>query len=169
MTPQRAMEIAKNNLVNDGRLAAMALCFGPGGVAVVPAEFGTDDEKWAFYRALGAACRDMDATRVVLVNDAAMKTYDPGQYDMHHLDPTETPLTYPKSMRTEVIMVMDHALGTDKTEMLMQPYRDADGKVEFLPVDEELRNMKFESGLVECVEEGFRLGIGLPEVGGEAP
>ena len=151
------LEFAKGVLKKDNVLAPVALLVAPSGVTVVPIKFDSDAKKHTVYTAIGSACRRIGATHVVLVNDAAMRTFDKGaDYEKVVSDPTEAPLTYPKSMRTEVVMVLGHELGTDRTEFLMQPYKDEGGKVEFL--DEPAKGDEFtgfKSGLIDDIENGY--------------
>lgn len=159
---QSVMDIAKQNLLQDGHLSPVTICVTPQGIKVIPAQFRNDGEKHAFYTAVGAACRDFGTTRIFLVNDAALRILDKKDFPVEgYLDPTETPLTYPKSMRTEVIVVLDHDFSSKKTDYLFQPYTDTDNKIEFITSDQIPSDMTIEGALIDCVEEGYTLN--LPE------
>lgn len=148
------MEPAKKTLVADKYLTPCVVCIGGANIWPIPVTAEQMDHKVAFYRAIGSTCKQYGCCVVVLINDCAMKScpkgVDPEEW---WSDPTERPTTYPKSMRTDLIMVGAMDLINKKKAFAVQPYREEDGKIVFFdlkaPVD------SFESGLFDCVEEGY--------------
>lgn len=150
------LDFAKVLLKKDGILPPVVFMYKQDRSSIIPVKFNGDREKHAFYTSIGSACKRFGATRVVLVNDAAMRSFDSSDdYEKILQDPTEAPLTYPKSMRTEVIIVLGYDFETNSTEMLMQPYKELDGgKIEFLDPPKETFT-EFESGLIDSIKDGY--------------
>jgi len=139
------------------QLLPMAICFGPDGHKVIPGMFDDDDAKHEFYRTVGAECRTSNLQIALLVNDAAMrevKTDKEAEFIKANYD-TESPLSYPKSMRTECIIALGFNFATEETFTVAQPYREAtDGAIEFHK--ELMRLPDAKSALVDNLKEGWK-------------
>ena len=123
------------------------------------AQTNMEDSKSRDVFVIGRMAKEYGANRIIMIWDAAMKTIEKGQ----EYSPLEAPLTYPKSMRTECIIVNDIQLqsGTDNTVVV--PYKGGDGEpVEFLP--EILpKEGKIESRFTEIALKGYAYEESLEE------
>jgi hypothetical protein len=167
------IEAAKKNLVNDGALhPVFFLCRGEQMVMppTLMSSFDrilgdlSDMDEWktrAVYL-IGGMARVMNADRVILIWDAAFRTFEgvaPEDRRAIEGDPTERPLLYPKSMRTECIIFEDITLpsGEDYTGVI--PYKGGDGvPVEFITdgiLAEAMANGKYESRFPEVLLSGY--------------
>jgi hypothetical protein len=66
----RALEIAQENLRNDGHLVPVAFIITPTGVEVCDASFEGEEQKAARYADIVAAARAKDAIAIMTINDA---------------------------------------------------------------------------------------------------
>jgi hypothetical protein len=147
------MGTAKANLAKDNFLTSMAMILGAES-KILPAIFKGQDEKIAFYMAVGEISKENNAHTVILVSDAAMRRLtNPEDFEKAIRDPLEQPLTYPKSMRMECIIVSVHDFTTGKSSTLVQVYKDDTGRVEYVDEVEKMGN--FNVGLLEWVKEGY--------------
>ncbi|MCX5884312.1 MAG: hypothetical protein NT096_00105 [Proteobacteria bacterium] len=142
---QKFMEVAKQNLLKDGNLAAVIMWFRDGQLIGTPQlhkdfECPTAEEnKDKNILFAGYTAKILQADTVVFIWDAAMRAMNPNQT----YDGTESPLTYPESMRTECIMIEAIKVPSGKDEFLITPYKGGNGKpVEFLPEILDLSNFK---------------------------
>ncbi|MFB3814731.1 MAG: hypothetical protein ACE14L_11525 [Terriglobales bacterium] len=77
----RALDIAKENLQNDGHLVPVAFLVTPGGVDVMDASFDNEDQKVTRHTAIVAAARTSNAAAIITINDAHMgSAADPEGY-----------------------------------------------------------------------------------------
>jgi len=108
---------------------------------------------------VGVLARKKNADRVVLIWDAAMRRVATKDAKEVMGDVTEQPLLYPKSMRTECIVVNDISLPSGKDSTTVVPYRGGDGElVTFLDIKKEFGGdtpEKIESRFTELVLEGY--------------
>ena len=144
MLTERIKECAKEILVKDGYVSPVffialdeQLIMEPQSVGIIDKIYGdnlpAEEAKTREVFCLGAIAKKFGGNRLIMVWYAAMRTMTPdAQYDPS--DPTEQPLSYPKSMRTECIIVNDINLLTGEDKTLIVPYKGGDGEpVVFLP------------------------------------
>jgi hypothetical protein len=154
---QDLAEIAKENLKRDGYLVPLFMWFREGKFLIDPqimAEFkgcNAEDAKTRNVFVAGALAHKLQADQVVFIWDAAFRIVDPKQ----EYDETEAPLSYPKSMRTECIVVCSISLPSGKEETVMVPYKGGDGEpVEFLPNDFS-KGAEIKTRFTEIILEGW--------------
>jgi hypothetical protein len=129
------LDKAKENLVSHGYVTPVAFLMHDD--EVINLEILTEESPDGNHVDFNVLCAGINAAymmcnRVVMVWEAALKEY-PKTVDLKNLDVTELPLTYPKSMRTECIIVVDVALPTGDDSFLLQTFKGGDGEpVEFL-------------------------------------
>jgi hypothetical protein len=160
-----AMKVAKKCLLRDGYVVPAILFFKGGSMLGDPcpmqdldADTNISKTKNAFMA--GAFARIRKADLVVMVWEGAFRKIDPEKYDE-----TEAPLLYPKSMRTECIIIEGIEVPSGKEEVTIAPYKGGDGeKVEFLP--NELDGAGYKSRFVELVVQGWKDFPKLMEKGG---
>jgi len=100
----------------------------------------------------GVMAKFLQADTVLFVWDAAMRSVNPED----PYDATESPLTYPESMRTECIVIEAVKIPSGKEEIMITPYKGGNGKpVEFLPVPESNQMDNYESRIGKIVLHGY--------------
>lgn len=134
---QKVLELAKYNLARDKYLSETALVFKNNilisGILIKIDSTCSYDSRTEALVKVGAYARGADADLVVLVNDAAMRSVPEGS---ETVDETEMPLAYPKSMRTECIVITGIQVPEGEETILFQAYKGGDGEdVEFIPYD----------------------------------
>jgi len=147
---------AKEVLEKSGYLAPIAFLVGKNN-QIIPCmvPFKNDAQKRGVYLALGAAMKALGSNRVILVNDAAMKMFDKPMEEVHI---TETPLTYPESMREDGIFLQDMNTITERIEGYFMRYENKKDAPRFYH-DLKHFNAGHESmgGFIpECVMEGYK-------------
>lgn len=155
------VEPAKQNLIKcvaDGKdFDSMAFFMIDGRVAVCRVELTED--KYRMYEALGSILYDKGCSEVILLNDCAMRAVDAGA----KIDETELPLTYPESMRTEVLVFM-HINFKNKDKYHLIPYKKNGKEVEFLKEDifedvgGEIRNSVAKGFGIKIIKDMFSKG-----------
>ena len=155
--------IAKKNLSDDGYLCPIFFLVKDEMIIAPPIpcnilfdkKLNAEDAKSFAVFKMGVLARAYKATRLIMIWDAAMRTMPKdGNYDA-----TDAPLTFPKSMRTECIIVNDINLQSGKDKTCIVPYKGGDGEpVEFLP-DEDYKDMPAESRFTELALEGYNKEI----------
>ena len=153
---------AKANLMKDGHLATVMMWFKDKKLIGSPQLFvdfkepTTDENKDMNVLAAGMFAKEIGADSVVFIWDGAMKTMNPDQpYDI-----TESPLSYPESMRTECILIEAIKMPSGKEDVIIIPYKGGDGKpVEFLPEDAYKGMDHFKSRISEIVVRGYSLSV----------
>lgn len=129
------LDLAKQNLVKDGWLLPVGFALKDGKVfppmpltAQAPEGVPLDDKAYNVVR-LASMAAFLGADRILMVWDAAMRSYPQGT-DMKSLesDEYERPLLYPKSMRTEVLIVLSARLPDGEETMDAMPYKGGDGE-----------------------------------------
>jgi hypothetical protein len=149
------LETAKGLLIRDKFLHPIAFfVIGPNVVPVM-VKYKDDEEKHAFYASLGAFCQLKGATEILLINDAALKSYDSNESMEKALEnySTESPLTYPPTLRTECIIIMAYNLKTKESVLIAQPYKEVNDTYEWFDIMEDIEN--FDSGLIDSIEDGY--------------
>jgi hypothetical protein len=150
------MEKAKSNLEQFHSLAPVVLCFSVEGTCFpILADFSNESEKYQFYKYIGKHCKNHDFKKIILINDAAFRSMQVEDFEKIKEDPSERPLTYPKSMRTECIVLMYYDLENKKSDILVQPYKEEGDKIIWLDSIPDMKN--FNSGLLEVIEEGYAM------------
>lgn len=87
--------------------------------------FRNDIEKSAIYLALGVAVRKFSGSRVIMINDVAMRKIDPKDMEEFKKNyTTEQPLTYPESMRQDGIFLQDMNMETGRIEGYFMRYKN---------------------------------------------
>lgn len=108
-------EVAKKNLSKDGHLASVFFLLRDEtliGEPLLTSMFdhvykdnvNAEDSKTRAVFCMGALAKKFNANRLIMIWDAAMRTMPPDT-KINALDTTEAPLSYPKSMRTECIII----------------------------------------------------------------
>lgn len=133
---EKIMELAKANLTRDGVVYPAALIFkGKNLCVVMPTNMeyeGQEDQKQCNAIAAGILASKYDADYVALLWDAAFREL-PSDTDPNNIEATELPLTYPKSMRVECLVMYGIPLPTGSEDFLIVPYKGGEGEpVEFL-------------------------------------
>lgn len=156
----KILERAKENLERDRIIAPMVIFSKDGldDLIVIPmlfkSEFTSEENKTQNAIAAGAFAGGVGAEIVILVWDAAYRTISADTV----YDETELPLTYPKNMRTECLLIEGIDIQSGTEQILIAPYKGGDGEpVEFLP-DTFPKNNEMESRFKELVLKGYILG-----------
>jgi len=103
---------------------------------------------------VGVLAKELKADRVVLIWDAAFRMVD--KKDAPEYSELEAPLTYPKSMRTECLIIENINILSGKDSVEIIPYKGGEGyPVEFLPDILPKEMGKYESRFPELVLKGY--------------
>jgi hypothetical protein len=168
---ERLTEVAKKNLVRDGHIAAAFILtkgeefvFPPSPMSVLEricakqgmGNLNLEETKTRDTLLVGGLARAYGADRVILIWDAAFKMAVPGT----KYDDTQAPLTYPKSMRTECILINEVLLPSGQNKTILIPYKGGEGEpVEFIPTEDKMAKAmsegKFQSRFTELILEGY--------------
>jgi hypothetical protein len=154
-------KVAKDNLLKDGYLVPVffvlirdSIIMEPQPINIIDKIYGSDlsseESKTRAVFCIGAIAKKFGGDRIIMIWDAAMRTVDAG----FKYTPDEAPLTYPKSMRTECLIIndIDFLMGEDKTCVV--PYKGGDGEpVVFLPEPAGLDSM--ESRFTQIAMDGY--------------
>ncbi len=156
---RKNLEIAKAALAMDKFLASVTLLIKEDGSTLPVPHKGDEGEPMEVNKSrialtAGVMARVLGADMVVMVWDAAFRTVD--AKDKDDLDETDAPLTYPKSMRTECVIVHGIDLRDGGTHIDMAPYKGGDGEpVEFLPKDEKWAEAEFSTRFDDLIRKGY--------------
>jgi hypothetical protein len=154
------LEKAKSNLEKDGELLPVGFTVKDGKVTQVmpltrpsPEGCPLDDKGYNVFL-LGAMAGMLNADHVVMLWDAAFKTLPEGT-DIDKLDEYERPLLYPKSMRTECVILSSVSVPDGDEDLRIVPYSGGDGEpVKWLP--EKLPSgVNAESRFTEIARKGY--------------
>jgi hypothetical protein len=120
-------------------------------------QLNMEDTKTRDTFAIGGLAAAIGANRVILIWDGAFRTCEK---DVPY-DPTQTPLTYPKSMRTECIIINEVLLPSGKDRTVVIPYKGEEGEpVEFLPDDKfKKAGTDYKSRFTEIILSGYNRGL----------
>jgi len=156
---RKNLETAKTALERDRHLANMILLVKGGSVLPLPMMgfegVPAGESKSRNALAAGLLARKLGAEMVVMVWDAAMRTMPKGT-DIDEVDETEMPLSYPKSMRTECVVVHGIDLRDGGKHVEIAPYKGGDGEpVEFLELDKNLEGAPMDTRFDELILEGY--------------
>lgn len=152
------LDLAKQNLVKDGKLLPVAFLFkGDEMLKIFPMTMSAGkggDHTGMNTAAAGTMAAINGADRVILLWEAAMKKYTKNTKP-EDVDETELPLTYPKSMRTECIILLDVQLVGEKSHIEVVPFKGGEGEpVEF--IENELSDMGgFESRFIGILRDWY--------------
>lgn len=128
-----------------------------------------DEAKTRNTYLIGGMAAKLNADRVILIWDAAFRTVDKANTENVFNDQTERPLLYPKSMRTECIILNEVLLPSGDDQTIVIPYKGGEGEpVEFLsddPVTKALAESgaKFESRFTQLILDGYNKALTLKE------
>lgn len=126
-----------------------------------------DEAKTRNVFLIGGMAQKLKANRVIIIWDAAFRTVAASDAKSAFNDQTERPLLYPKSMRTECIIVNEVLLPSGDDQTIVIPYKGGEGEpVEFLsddPVTKALAEggAKFESRFTQLILDGYNRAGGL--------
>ena len=113
-----------------------------------------DEAKTRDVILIGVLAKELKANRVVLIWDAAFRMVS--KKDIPEYSELEAPLTYPKSMRTECLIIEDISIPSGKDTVKLLPYKGGDGlPVEFLSDVLLNETDKYESRFPELVLKGY--------------
>lgn len=172
MLLDQLIEAAKQNLVKDGELSPIFfLCRGeqfvmpPALMSMFDRICGhipdMDEAKSRNVFLIGGMARKLNADRVIMIWDAAFRTVEPANAQSTMDDQTERPLLYPKTMRTECLIVEDIPLPSGEGHTDVIPYKGGEGvPVEFLP-DTFPKDACYESRFPKLILQGYNKAGGL--------
>lgn len=148
------IKLVKEAMEKTKQCPPTAFCFKGDKFFNVGGKFDNDDEKYGFYRMIGAACRKEKCDFVMLINDAAMRSFEKHEDYKDAIDnyDTEAPLSYPKSMRTECIILVAYEFATDESKVIVQPYKEENGAYGWQQV---MEIPQFDGAIIRNVKEGF--------------
>lgn len=110
------------------------------------------DEKAEVVYKAGFTAGVLDADCIIIIHDAAFRTIE----SLDGMDVTDSPLSFPKSMRTECIMMIGIELPSGKKEMLITAYKGGDGTpVEFLRDFKMPEDVPFDSRFTDLAIKGW--------------
>jgi hypothetical protein len=156
---EKILEAAKQNLVNDGYIYPVSFIFKAGQlVKIMPLSYEANecnDSKGINAYAAGIAASLFEGDYVAMVWDAAFRSL-PSDTKPEDIDATEAPLTYPKSMRTECIVVFGVSVTNDHEDIVMAPYKGGEGEpVEFIKVKNLPPETVFKHRFSEIIRKGY--------------
>lgn len=122
---EELLDSAKTLLTQDGHIMPVFFLFREGKIShLLGAPFNDEEDKYKSATTAGYNAQQRGCDVVAFICDAAMKEYDGPVEDY---DPvTEAPLTYPKSMRQECLVLFVINLKTESAEMYIAPYKDTE-------------------------------------------
>ena len=141
---------AKQILLQGQEIVPMGFLFKEGELQeIVPLAFKDQEQKHEMLFTLGHAGYMLHMDTIGFLSDAAMRAVPP---DTDTSDLTETPLTYPKSMRQECVILTILDPSTGKTDLYTLKYKEAtDGT----PVFEEPETMEgIQGGISDTLMNG---------------
>ena len=152
-------EIARRNLLEHGSLTPCIMFFKEGHMLVTPQmmvdfpDCNAEESKTRNAWGSGVMAKKVGADFLVFIWDGAFRTVP--NPDSFEYDETEAPLAYPKSLRTECIILNGIYLPSGKEDMVMVPYKGGDGEpVEFIP-NELPEGAEFKSRFAELAVDGW--------------
>jgi hypothetical protein len=152
---------AKASLMEDGNLTPVMMWFKDKELIAGPQlhvnfKLSTADQnKDMNILAAGKYAKVIGADTIVFIWDAAMKIMNKDQpYDF-----TESPLSYPESMRTECILVEGIKMPSGEEDIIIIPYKGGNGKpVEFLPNNQGDLD-QYKSRISQIALSGYNLSV----------
>lgn len=158
---QKMAEAAKANLIKYGDLAAVMMWFKDKELIAGPQfhvnfKLSTADQnKDMNILAAGKYAKVIGADTIVFIWDAAMKIMNKDQpYDF-----TESPLSYPESMRIECILVEGIKMPSGEEDIIIIPYKGGnDNPVEFLPNNQGDLD-QYKSRISQIALSGYNLSV----------
>jgi hypothetical protein len=113
-----------------------------------------EESKTRAVYCMGALAKQAGASRLIMVWDGAMRCVD--AKSMEKYDETEAPLSYPKSMRTECVIINDINLLTGQDSTIIIPYKGGEGEpVELLEESIVPDGAKVDSRFTEIALKGY--------------
>ena len=152
---EKLSKTAMTNLERDGFLTPVALLIrGKHILMPIIIHYETDEDKYKNYYLVGKVAKSYSADAIILVNDAAMRGFEKledFQYAKKNYA-SESPLTYPESMRKEVIVILVIDLVSKEITGYFQQYAKEGTKFSF----RRMKNFKVNpSGLSSYIMEGY--------------
>ena len=152
------LERAKVALQEDAFIPLVAFIKGSTLLAAFPMKFDekvpSEENKSKNVFVAGVMARKLNADTVILTWDAAYRMVPAGT----DYDETEAPLSYPKNMRTECLIIEGISVPSGKEECAIISYKGGDGEpVEFLSNDLP-KDAPFESRFANIVLKGYAIG-----------
>lgn len=153
------LELAKRAIIKDGYLMNVIILVKDGAQTALPHQafegVPSNEAKGRNALLAGAAAATTGADMVVMVWDAAMLKMPPDT-DTDKLDETDMPLSYPRSMRTECIIVHGMDFKGGESHIEVAPYKGGDGKpVEMLPRDNDLDGASMSCRFNELIKKAY--------------
>lgn len=149
--------VSKNILKNEGSLSPVTFLIKDGGLlGPYILNYSNDDEKYANYWSIGLTAQKLNADRIILVNDIAMreaKNSEDAKYIRNNYD-HESPLSYPESMRIDGILLVDIYTSTNKRLIYLQKFKKSLKDYVFLNL-ESYDQDSFDGALIQSVLKGL--------------
>lgn len=148
-------EQAKQNLRNCVAVNSnfLPMAFFMDGDQPIVVAIALNSDKYAMYHKLGVLLGQRNVTEVILLNDCAFRTVNvkDAQFVKENYD-TESPLSYPESMRTEALVFV-HINFKERDKICVMAYKKVGKKVEFLEETSDVDD--FNGGIRASVAAGF--------------
>lgn len=114
-----------------------------------------DGHKYEFYYKVGMLCKKEGCDFIMAINDAAMRQFNEVEdynYAVKNSE-TEAPLSYPRSMRTECILLIACDFTSEESNVLVQTYTEEGGKYTWLKL---IESPNFDGEIVRNIRAGFK-------------
>jgi hypothetical protein len=148
---------AAKNLKEYGFLTPVAFLMVNGlPYAIIPLFYNNDEEKNMLFYKIGITMKEKGASEVLIVNDAAMrdiKGVSSEQVEALSHDPTESPLCYPESMRTEIIAIFQYNIVEDKKIIHYQEYKKINKEIELGQIV--MYDVNISGNIFEIINKGY--------------
>lgn len=128
------VEAAQENLTNDGEIMPVAFIFAEKGRFVIPM---AHPDKHLCVKTAGSITRKVNGNVLITVFDGAMRVLkNPEDLKKMEENPeTESPLSYPKSMRTECLVIQAVEFPSGKNHVRVITYTGQKGSYQFKQLD----------------------------------
>lgn len=161
-------EAAQENLTNNGEIMPVAFIFAEKGRFVIPM---THPDKYLCVKTAGSVTRKVNGNVLITVFDGAMRVLEnPEDFKKMEENPeTESPLSYPKSMRTECLIIQAVEFPSGKNHVRVITYTGQKGSYQF----KQLEGMDGAYGaILDSIKDGWHrmdlsIRIGLEKEGME--
>lgn len=161
-------EAAQENLTNNGEIMPVAFIFAEKGRFVIPMNH---PDKYLCVKTAGSVTRKVNGNVLITVFDGAMRVLEnPEDFKKMEENPeTESPLSYPKSMRTECLIIQAVEFPSGKNHIRVITYTGQKGSYQF----KQLEGMDGAYGaILDSIKDGWHrmdlsIRIGLEKEGME--
>lgn len=165
---EQGFTIAQKNVNTDGRkVEPVVFVFGENQIYVILVPWDNNEAKIATLKEVGKKCVELDAHRLALLVDVAMKKYDNPEDALYasRNPETEAPLSYPESMRIDGLLINYMDFKDPDDELLrMYPYKVKDGQIVREPMQDlpgnftgTLKNALTFGFVQACIMKEFRI------------